>query len=97
MKVKEVLLKILIGAAWSLIQGFLRYLEQSRLNDQSLFDFVANSVLMTAKEHPNWTDDQKRTHVQLATKKWAKELGKDVTDSLVNTVLELTVLKTKVV
>jgi ABC-type branched-subunit amino acid transport system permease subunit len=89
------ILKLVLGALAELLLAFVANLRQARLDDPSIVAVVDRIVRGIAKDHPEWTGEQKRAHAIDSLKIYALNLRKDLSDSLAATLVELGVQRLK--
>lgn len=75
--------------------AFLTNLQAARADDQSALATVEQIVLGLERDHPDWDGAQKREYAFDAARRYFMNAGKDVSSSLVNTLIELVVQKAK--
>ena len=84
-----------LGFLGDFIVPFIKALIAARANDENLLTAVQNVVTGIDKDHPDWSGSQKRDYALSALQTHFKTLGKDVADSVINTLIELAVQKMK--
>lgn len=89
------ILKLVLGALAELVLAFVANLREARLDDPSLVAVVDRIVRGIAKDHPEWTGEQKRAHAIDSLKLYALNLGRDLQSSLAATLVELGVQRMK--
>jgi hypothetical protein len=89
------LLRLAIGFLADLVASFVRNLRSARLDDPSVVAVIDRIVRGIAVDHPDWTGEQKRARAADSAKIYLANMGKDIADSLLNTILELSVQKLK--
>lgn len=92
---KSALLRLVLGFLGEFVASFVRNLQAARLDDPSLTAMLERVVRGVARTHPDWSGEQKRTFALTEAKMWALNAGRDVKDSLLNTLLELVVQRVK--
>jgi len=85
-KLVETLLPIL--AEW--LKGALAGLAHAGLDTNTDFQGVVAAVVEgIARDHPDWSDEQRRTTAREAIQRYARTCGPEISDSLTNLTIEL--------
>lgn len=75
--------------------AFVENLRAARADDPSALATVEQIVLGLDRDHPEWDGAQKRAYAFDAAKTYFANVGKDVSTSVINTLIELVVQKAK--
>lgn len=89
------LLKVALGFLGEFLLAFVRQLRAARADDKNFIEVASRIVRDIGGEHPEWPGDMKRAYARDAIKIYAKGLGRDLGDSLVNTLIEVAVQNLK--
>jgi hypothetical protein len=89
------LLQYLLPAIANLIISFLKNLVSAQANDPTIIEVIGNIVQGIEGDHSDWSGEQKRSYVFDAVKQYFTRTGKEIKDSLVNTLIELSVQQLK--
>jgi hypothetical protein len=89
------LVQYVLPAAVEFFMAFLKNLQSAHADDPTVLSTVEQIVSAITVDHPDWSGEQKRSFALSAIKQRFSELGKEVGDSLINTLVELAVQKQK--
>jgi hypothetical protein len=90
-----VVLQQFLGFLGQLILAFVSNLAAARMDDPALASVIAAIVEGIQHDHPEWSNDQKWEYAFKAAKEYAQSVGKEARDSLINTLIELSVQRLK--
>jgi hypothetical protein len=82
----------LLGA---LVTAIIKNLQTHDMDDDDIQTMVMEVVSGIDIDHKDWTSDQKRSYAFDAIIQWGKEEGRELKESLVNTLIEMCVQKLK--
>jgi hypothetical protein len=91
----EWILRRVLGVLAELVIIFARNMRAARADDPRILAVGEDIVNGITRDHPEWTAEEKRSYAAQALKEHARILGKDLKDSLVNSIVELLVQKTR--
>jgi hypothetical protein len=91
----NMLLKMALGVLAEFVIAFVTRLRAARADDKEFLQVVFQIVHDISLEHADWPGAQKRAYAFDAIRSHAKQLGKDIADSAINTLIELSVQKIK--
>lgn len=89
------LLRVVCGVLGDFFLAFVRALRTARADDESLLLVVYEIVVDLDRAHPDWSNQRKLAWAQQRIKTYAASLGTDLQDSLINALIELSVLRLK--
>ena len=84
----QILLRAALGALAGLVQSYVSNLQAARLDDPSLITAVDRAV-RNAETQKDLSGPAKMDHALSILKAWARELGREMSESLARTSIEL--------
>lgn len=89
------ILRLLLGFLADFLVSFLLALRAARIDDENFLAVVYDIVRDLAVAHPDWSDERKRAWARDAIQVYARSLGKDLKDSMINALIEISVQRLK--